>query len=167
MRRESVGWMSNRCGSCHYDNLRCHQWQQSCKIDDLLSLVMVWRHIAVYPIKYAHCVVVPLVVFSILSLHSCDWLIYENCSGHWKPRVALMPILPSLVAPGVVLTTAIASDDRVSWCHNDSRFSVHRFAVLYFVYTLSLYWIHVTWWPVLFKVPSLPLRQPCLPVFMM
>ena len=26
--------------SCHYENLRCHQWQQSCQIDDLWSCTL-------------------------------------------------------------------------------------------------------------------------------
>ena len=31
--------------SCHYDNLRCHQWRQSCEIDDLLFQRTILRNI--------------------------------------------------------------------------------------------------------------------------
>ena len=32
--------------SCHNDNLWCHQWRQSCQIDDLLFSVFLWFPIA-------------------------------------------------------------------------------------------------------------------------
>ena len=32
--------------SCHNDNLWCHQWRQSCQIDDLLFSVFLWLPIA-------------------------------------------------------------------------------------------------------------------------
>ena len=32
--------------SCHSDNLRCHQWRQSCQIDNLLFSVFLWFPIA-------------------------------------------------------------------------------------------------------------------------